>query len=179
MEGQNNMMELKNQKAQGAMEYLMTYSWAILVVMLVGISLWQLGVFDLGASRTSTFTGFATIRPHMGLSGMRSDGTLTIVFLNGGGGTINPREVTIDREDGTSCSSGSETITIDDEAIDVAQSIPTGDNFVLRVTGLNAFCQGDVGDPFAVVVAMTYDVTIGSTQVDGKRTSGVIRATFE
>ena len=42
MEAEN--MKLKN-KGQGAMEYLMTYGWAILVVMIVGVVLWQLGVF--------------------------------------------------------------------------------------------------------------------------------------
>jgi hypothetical protein len=41
------MKQMKN-KGQGAMEYLMTYGWAILVVMIVGVVLWQLGVFNFG-----------------------------------------------------------------------------------------------------------------------------------
>jgi len=31
---------------QGAMEYLMTYGWAILVVIIVGVVLWQMGLFN-------------------------------------------------------------------------------------------------------------------------------------
>jgi uncharacterized protein (UPF0333 family) len=38
-----------NSKGQGAMEYLMTYGWAILVVIIVGIVLWQSGVFGTGS----------------------------------------------------------------------------------------------------------------------------------
>jgi len=33
-----------NKKGQGAMEYLMTYGWAILIVLVAGVVLFQLGV---------------------------------------------------------------------------------------------------------------------------------------
>ncbi len=48
-----------NNKGQGAMEYLMTYGWAILVVIIVGIVLWQSGVFGTSAGGIS---GFSKIR---------------------------------------------------------------------------------------------------------------------
>ena len=38
-------------KAQAAMEYLMTYGWAILIVVVVVAALFALGVFTPGASR--------------------------------------------------------------------------------------------------------------------------------
>ena len=44
-----------NRKGQGAMEYLMTYGWAILVVIIVGIVLWQSGVFGTGSGGVSGF----------------------------------------------------------------------------------------------------------------------------
>jgi uncharacterized protein (UPF0333 family) len=34
-----------NNKGQGAMEYLMTYGWAILVVVIIGGVMWYLGFF--------------------------------------------------------------------------------------------------------------------------------------
>ena len=37
------------------MEYLMTYGWAILVVIIVGIVLWQSGVFGTGSGGVSGF----------------------------------------------------------------------------------------------------------------------------
>ena len=44
------MKKLLGMRGQGAMEYLMTYGWAILVVMIVGIVMWQLGIFNMGGT---------------------------------------------------------------------------------------------------------------------------------
>ncbi|MGC9190792.1 MAG: hypothetical protein ACP5FR_02670 [Candidatus Micrarchaeia archaeon] len=41
-----------NKKAQSAMEYLMTYGWAILIIAIVLAALFSLGVFS-----SSSFTG--------------------------------------------------------------------------------------------------------------------------
>jgi len=54
------MMQIRG---QGAMEYLMTYGWAILVVMIIGVSLWKLGIFNLGGSVPPTASGFGAIKP--------------------------------------------------------------------------------------------------------------------
>ena len=51
----------RNLKGQGAMEYLMTYSWAILVVAIVGMVLWQIGVFD--THEDAIPTGWSTLKP--------------------------------------------------------------------------------------------------------------------
>lgn len=45
------------------MEYLMTYGWAILVVMVVGVAMWQLGFFNMGGSLPPTSSGFAVLKP--------------------------------------------------------------------------------------------------------------------
>lgn len=45
-------------KAQSAMEYLMTYGWAILIVIIVAAALYALGVFNLGTVVGPTATGF-------------------------------------------------------------------------------------------------------------------------
>jgi hypothetical protein len=50
-----------SKKGQGAMEYLMSYSWAILIILVVGVAIWQLGIFTSGSSLTST--GFEGIKP--------------------------------------------------------------------------------------------------------------------
>lgn len=33
-------------RGQAALEYLMTYGWAILVVLIIGVAMWQMGVFS-------------------------------------------------------------------------------------------------------------------------------------
>jgi hypothetical protein len=45
------------------MEYLMTYGWAILVVMVAGVALWQLGIFNMGGSVLPTANGFNELKP--------------------------------------------------------------------------------------------------------------------
>ncbi len=48
-------------KAQAAVEYLQTYGWAILVISVVGIAIWQLGILSpQGGINTSS--GFKDIR---------------------------------------------------------------------------------------------------------------------
>ena len=56
---------MKNQKThrkgQGAMEYLMTYGWAILVVTIALLVMWQLGIFNLSGSVSSGSSGFGEV----------------------------------------------------------------------------------------------------------------------
>ena len=40
------------------MEYSLGYGWAILVVIVVGIVLWQLGIMDSEQNLPATFDGF-------------------------------------------------------------------------------------------------------------------------
>ena len=41
------------------MEYLMTYGWAIIIVIIVGLMLWRLGVFSPCVTGTTGFTEFS------------------------------------------------------------------------------------------------------------------------
>ncbi|MCX8166973.1 MAG: hypothetical protein N3E37_03930 [Candidatus Micrarchaeota archaeon] len=48
-------------KAQGAFEYMISYGWAILIVIVLGILLFSLGV--LNPSQTPSANGFTILRP--------------------------------------------------------------------------------------------------------------------
>ena len=48
-------------RGQAAMEYLMTYGWALLVVAVAGIAIWQLGFLDISGSAVPGKTGFTQI----------------------------------------------------------------------------------------------------------------------
>jgi hypothetical protein len=48
-------------KAQAAMEYLMTYGWAILIVIIVAAALYALGVFNPATWTGSRATGFTNL----------------------------------------------------------------------------------------------------------------------
>jgi len=72
-------------KAQGAMEYLTTYSWAILVVLIVGVVLWNMNIFRMGTSSKGS-AGFSRIKP-LDHECMSPD-TVSIVLINGVGAQI-------------------------------------------------------------------------------------------
>ena len=48
-----------DRKAQTALEYLMTYGWAILIIIIVGSALYALGVFSPGTFTGKRSTGFS------------------------------------------------------------------------------------------------------------------------
>ena len=80
-------MRKLDKKGQGAMEYLMTYGWAIMVVMIVGVVLWQMGVFKLGqAGKGQTGFGQMKVIDHSYVSGGNK---FDVVFMNGAGVTVN------------------------------------------------------------------------------------------
>ncbi len=79
------------------MEYLMTYGWAILVVIIVGVVLWQMGVFTPGAGAAANFSGFGPLKPveYYCVAGVGATDTVTVVMNNGAGGQITNVTVSV------------------------------------------------------------------------------------
>ena len=69
-------MSLKH-KSQSALEYMMTYGWAILVIVIVAAVLYSLGIFSPSSSLSTTITGFSNL------------GTVNAVCLGGTSFTIS------------------------------------------------------------------------------------------
>jgi len=134
-------------RGQGAMEYLMTYGWAILVVMIVGIVMWQLGIFNMGET-TLTATGFAKIKPQLAATGLKANGAFSGVFTNGVGTTIIVNSVTVTNKAGKPA-----TVT-------TTATVAAGENWVVSVTGA-APPGAAAGDVYNVDVDITYAVSIG------------------
>lgn len=73
-------------KAQAAMEYLMTYGWAILIIIVVVAALYAMGVFKLGARVTCSpcFGYFAYVDYSVGTlkirNGARTIDTITATY---------------------------------------------------------------------------------------------------
>ncbi len=95
------MKVMKNErKGQAALEYLVTYGWAVLAIVIIAAVLWYLGVFNpnryaagkqSGGFSTLTVIDYTTTAP----------GTSTVVFGNTAGTTMNSISVTIDSVDAT------------------------------------------------------------------------------
>lgn len=86
-------------KGQSALEYLLTYGWAILIVIIVGASLYALGVFNPGTFTGKRVTGFTQFQivDHK----LDTDSNLTIVFGNRLGKTITLGNVSAEYKQAT------------------------------------------------------------------------------
>ena len=50
---------VKSKRSQSALEYMMTYGWAILIIVIVAVILYSMGIFNPSSSLVSTVTGFS------------------------------------------------------------------------------------------------------------------------
>jgi hypothetical protein len=77
-------------KAQAAMEYLMTYGWAILIIIVVVAALYAMGVFKVGStvSCSPCFSYFAYVDYASGQGLKIRNGANDINVLSVTGGTI-------------------------------------------------------------------------------------------
>jgi len=84
----------KTGSGQGAFEYLMTYGWAVIVILIMGATLWYLGIFEV-EERAITVSGFSKIRPLAPSILVTPDGNFSGIFVNGAGYVINITNITI------------------------------------------------------------------------------------
>jgi hypothetical protein len=76
---------LKDSKGQTALEYLMTYGWMLLIIGIVGVVLYQYGVFT-PPSTPPGCTGFSQAKPIDWRA--TSNGSLTLTLVNDAGTKI-------------------------------------------------------------------------------------------
>ncbi|MFP4151114.1 MAG: hypothetical protein ACLFSS_03825 [Candidatus Aenigmatarchaeota archaeon] len=121
-------------KGQAAMEYLMTYGWAILAVVIVGGVLYYYGVFEPDVPDQACPTATVGVDHGDWLIDTDAD-TLDLVVTNNAGEEINVTNVTGDGivDEGTGLTLGvadSESI----DGIDLNEGYETGDTVELDIT---------------------------------------------
>jgi len=79
---------------QGAFEYVMTYGWLIIILIVIGSTLWYLGIFDV-EEKVAISSGFSKIRPLDPSILLTPDGNFSGVFVNGAGYSVNITNITI------------------------------------------------------------------------------------
>ena len=177
---------------QGSMEYLMTYGWAIVVVMVVGVAMWQLGIFNRGTTLL-TATGFAKIKPQLAGTGIARDGTFKATFTNAAGGRITLVNVRLYDEKGNLMCCAAANAPAACNGIDGGFSVGggpgatgygtwhvvAGDNFGVGITGGTGTCIGSsTDDAYRVKVEVEYKTKVGDhtlTHID----VGTLRGPYE
>jgi len=115
------MKFLRSRKGQATLEYLATYGWAILILGVVGIVLWQMGVFT-PPSPPPDCRGFSQIRPIDWK--LLTDGTFEMIIINQANTKLNITagtiSVEIENQGGAACQTPG---PISDEGITAGGSI--------------------------------------------------------
>ena len=68
-------------KGQSALEYMMTYGWAILIIVIVAVILYSMGIFNPRASVTAGSSGFS---PFAASAAVCTGTNLVVAFTVGG-----------------------------------------------------------------------------------------------
>ena len=146
-------------KAQSAMEYLMTYGWAILIVIIVAAALYALGVFTPATTTTEArFQTLGASTAHI----LETGGTFRIKLPNQIGKTVNITSVAVaPTAGGTGCTTNSTGFTISPGQI--------------AETTVNCTAMGlGSGSPYSLKVTVGYTPTGGYASSDSATVTGTV-----
>lgn len=157
------------------MEYLMTYGWAILVVMIVGFVLWRLGVFSpTGAGEALKYSGFGTgVKPILAGTKLNTGGDFVGMFTNGQGMSIRVISVNITENLAGSDATGT---LINDNPIGTGVIIRKGELF--KVSGLKLSPTVAAGEFYELRVQITYAMDISGV-ASNHTAVGTIKGSYE
>ncbi len=144
-------------KGQSALEYMMTYGWAILIIVIVAVILYSMGIFNPRASVTATSSGFA---PFTVSSTVCTPTYLAVAFsvgpLPGGATSAKVTRLTLSSPTGLNFS-GSKSVSDSNNGFPTtAITVTTGTSFVINAT--NVGCTGS-GIAFSAPGNLSYGVT--------------------
>jgi len=130
-------MKIKS-RAQGSMEFLMTYGWALVIIIIVSVVAWRWGVFSFAGTVQPGQYGFWGVTPAD--YKMSSTGELTLSLQNGVGANVSVNYVTA-------------TVGSFNKTVDGVGVIMSSQKKVVYLSGLD---QGLKGDRFDVFVVINY-----------------------
>jgi len=156
------MKRATRRKGQSAMEYLMTYGWAILIVIIVAAVLFSMGVFNPATYTTTAATGFSGFNVPAGGFKLDTTGALTMQITNGVGASISITTVTATK--------GAQTVT----NTDVPIALGPGATETLDFAGFTGLATSS-GTAYSVEIKITY--TNVDTALTGFISSGTLTGT--
>ncbi|MFH0861788.1 MAG: hypothetical protein V1875_02045 [Candidatus Altiarchaeota archaeon] len=136
--------------------------------LFIGVIMWQLGVFNVGAGSEATVTsiGFAKIKPMLAAASFTSDGKFNGVFTNGAGAEIavNKSGLTVESPEGVPCRS----VSVDNP------KVVAGDNLRITASG----CPHASDYMYTLKVTIPYRVSFANVQTNHVE-MGTIRGPVE
>jgi hypothetical protein len=134
-------------KGQTAIEYLMTYGWAILIILIVAGVLAYYGIFAPAGFLTPTARGFGQVQVLSPWT-LTANGDLTLRVENRVGEQINVTTIYATKGGSSSSCSISPEVTID-----------SGSNQIISGCALGSSIGGNAGDTYTVTLTIQYELT--------------------
>ena len=138
-------------KGQSALEYMMTYGWAILIIVIVAVILYSMGIFNPRASVTASSSGFSPFAASAAIC----NSTATYVSFSVGGLPDGATAAALDNLTLSSPSGFSSTSFPVTEKFPANTVVSSGSSFKAVVA---ATCTTS-GVPFTASGALYYNVT--------------------
>ncbi|MBN3037778.1 MAG: hypothetical protein JW834_05015 [Candidatus Diapherotrites archaeon] len=131
-------------KAQSAIEYLMTYSWVLIIIVIAAGALYALGILNPATYTSTTCTGFTGLSyvEHKVTTG----GVMTLILKNSAGKQITVTGMNVIPDGGTE----QVVLSTGSGAYAPLATISLGSSAVTGWTGT-------AGDPFSGTVIVYYD----------------------
>jgi len=151
-------------KAQTSLEFLMTYGWAILIILVIVVVAWQWGFFNPAGVVRNGFSGFWGVKP-IDFS-YKENGNLELSLKNGVRGGINITDVEV----------RGGTITYTDP-MTTPLSISPGSQSLYSLSGITSGLQGGgIGSSYDLFLSIEYN---DSRTLEVYRSSGKIWGSIE
>ncbi len=131
------MKSRKYSKGQSSIEYLATYGWVILVVVVVGVVIWQSGILSMQKQIAPGKSGFSQVRPFDWVA--QDTGDVNMEVINDAG-----TKLTITGVSGAGCGGG----------VGSGDVLPGGTSS-LSLSGCSF--DGGEGDYFRLKVTISYN----------------------
>ncbi len=136
---------MATKKGQAAIEYIGSYSWAVVAILVVGVALWQLGALEPLTNPTGGAVGFSQVRPLDWSCSTGSD-EVRVEWINSAGIRI---KVTVPQG---RCTYKGVTYTAG-ESFNVSKA----DTVLCAYTGLSGCSDVSTGDRFESQVTLTWE----------------------
>ncbi|MFH0860526.1 MAG: hypothetical protein V1921_04945 [Candidatus Altiarchaeota archaeon] len=155
-------MRIQSTKGQGALEFLMTYGWALLLLIVAILMAWQLGLFNIGGDIAPGSLGFWGLMPAD--FKMVEEGNLSISFVNEVGGSVNITDVQV-------VVGGTLQSVVLQPSLPV--EVPPGSIQNINTTVIR---EGEAGGRFEVLLAVDY---LDNRTLTSHRSSGRLWGSYE
>ncbi len=136
-------------KGQSALEYMMTYGWAILIIVIVAVILYSMGIFNPRASVTASSSGFSPFAASAAICGSNITVAFTVGGLPNGATSVALGKMFLSSATGTNTSSATATGV-------VGVSVTSGSSFKVTFPGISCASSGV---PFTASGILEYSLT--------------------